>query len=435
MILERGKLNIGPIDSMSWGSGGKGKFADYLAVKENVDFAIAHNSQNASHITQFDDGSTYKFNALPSSVSNENTKVVIGADAAINMHQLLKEIKDWNLTPNRLFIHPNVAIITQEQIAWEEENLGAIGSTMSGVGAAKGFKIMRHAGAVAAEDMAELKPYISNVHRKVIEWLQQGQTGLLETAQGFDLSMDVIFDDQSSTTGVGKFWPACTSRNINPTAFAGMSFIPHKLIGSVLMNLRTYAIRVGDSSTAKGSIILKFDDGSENSYCETDLLQTEADGTITAEEFRKKANEYKGKTVEGKTFRCIIRLGSSGKCYPDQVETDWQMISNKIGLNVKESTSLTKRTRRVFNKSRQQLQTATMSCMPTHLFINFMNYIDPSIAGVSGSLSLDELKTSFPKAFDFISWVDNNQYWQNEHRAKVALLGTGPKRSEIIVVV
>jgi adenylosuccinate synthase len=215
MILEVGKLNIGPIDSCSWGSGGKGKIADYVANKEPLDFAISHNSHNASHVTVFDDGSTYKFNCLPSSVSNPNVKVVIGADSALQVPKLLEEIKDWGLTEERLFIHPNAVVITEEHVRWEEENLGKIGSTMSGVGAARAAKLQR-VGYKTVDQVPELSKFVCNTNKLVVEWLQHGKTGLLETAQGYDLSMDLVYDDADGR--VNKFYPACTSRNINPTA-------------------------------------------------------------------------------------------------------------------------------------------------------------------------------------------------------------------------
>jgi adenylosuccinate synthase len=441
-ILHSGKLAVGPIDSGSWGSGGKGKFSDYLASVENLDFAISHNSHNASHITVFDEPvngfDTYKFNALPSAVSCCSTKVVMGADAAVQLPQMLKEIEDWKMEPGRLFIHPNMPVITAEQIKWEEENLGCIGSTMSGVGAAKGHKVMRHKMTRTADQVPELRPYIANVQRLVVEWLQQGQTGLLETAQGFDLSMDLIFDDPKSTTEVGKFYPACTSRNINPSAFAGMSFVPYQLLGSVILNLRTFPIRVGDGSNSGGSIVFKFADGSEKGYDPTTLVWAGNGAlniTVTAQEIKNEAEKFVGWTIDDKIFNGVINLGSSGGCYPDQQEISWEEVSRMTGNAVKEKTSLTKRIRRVFTRSAIQLRTSTMSCMPTHITINFLNYLDANIAGVKGPMTMDDLR-EYPNVHEFVKWVNDTQFYQGVHqRAKIAYLGTGAKRSELIELI
>jgi hypothetical protein len=56
MYLQKGKLNIGPIDA-THGSSGKSKVSDFISSIEDLDFAISHNSQNASHISVFDDTS------------------------------------------------------------------------------------------------------------------------------------------------------------------------------------------------------------------------------------------------------------------------------------------------------------------------------------------------------------------------------------------
>lgn len=391
---------------------------------------LSHNS----HITVLDDGTQHKFNALPSSVLNENVKIIMGADACVQLPQLLKEMRAWNLMPERLFIHPNMVIITDKQIKWEEENLGRIGSTMSGVGAAKGQKIMRHDDVVTADMIPELKPYIANTNEMVINWLKNGKTGLLETAQGFDLSLDLTFNDLNGD--VSKFFPACTSRNINPAAFMGASFVPAQLIGSVFLNLRTYPIRVGDNSNANGNIILKFVDGSENSYADTDSIMLDDECVIySAKEFASVADKFKGKTIKGKEFKCIIKLGSSGGCYPDQKEITWDDISRLTGVTTKEQTSLTKRIRRVFDKSVMQLQNSTMVCMPTHISINFVNYLDNNISGASGKTTMSDLAYECPAVYEYVKWVEKHQYWAGtEYEGKIWYLGTGPKRSDALIL-
>jgi adenylosuccinate synthase len=151
--LQKGRLNIGFIDG-SWGSSGKGKFNALLAWDPELDFAVSHNSVNASHIVVWDDGREYKFQHLPTSVVNPRVKIVMGAGASIELPQLLKEIKDWSLDHTvpgynaayegqRLFIHPNAVVITQDDVDYEKEHLVRIASTMTGNGAAAGRKVMR----------------------------------------------------------------------------------------------------------------------------------------------------------------------------------------------------------------------------------------------------------------------------------------------------
>lgn len=447
MILQKGKLNVGPVD-LTWGSSSKGKISDYIANTEELDFAISHNTQNSSHVTVFDDDTSYKFQCLPSSVSNQKVKIVIGADTCVQLDTLLKEIKDWKLTPERLFIHPNVVIISEENIKYEEEKLGRIGSTMTGVGAAKAAKVLRDENLITADMIEELKPFIANTHRLVIEWLREGQTGLLETSQGFDLSTDLVYDD-GDVKNVNKFFPFTTSRVINPAYFVGLSFVPHKFIGSVILNLRTYPIRVGDSSNNQGDITFKFENGSERACKNKVIVGRSLDGGKNINHsyidfaknenkqnfinsFKKSPNEfYFGKDK----IKSIVELGSSGKCYPDQKEITWEEISERCGEKVLEMTSLTKRLRRCFEPSVLQIKNATMCCMPTHITINFVNYLDKNIKGAKGKYSIELIKETFPKVYDFIKFVEDNQYYQDENKAVVKYLGTGPRRSEIIEII
>jgi adenylosuccinate synthase len=62
--------------------------------------------------------------------------------------------------------------------------------------------------------------------------------------------------------------------------------------------------------------------------------------------------------------------GDSGGWYDDQVETDWE----DIGVEP-EYTTVTKRKRRVATWSWQQFYEAMNANRPTHVFLNFMNYL------------------------------------------------------------
>lgn len=446
-LLQVGKLNIGPIDSSSWGSGGKSKISSWIASKEHVDFVVSQNGFQASHISVADNGFIYKFQHLPSAIfesKNPNIKVILGADMVAGLEVLLKEIKDWKLDPSRLFIHPNAAFIQDSDRRWEEENLGYIGSTMTGVGAAKANKMLRLKDkALTASDIPELQSYIANTNLLIAEWLGQGHTGLLETAQGFDLSLDLVYSDNLGT--VHKFWPAGTNRNVNPMSFYGSTFAPHKFIGQTIMNLRTYPIRVGDASTAGSSIAIKYEDGSESPAWEDisivvkDVIDTDVTYTLTPLTVKKivdDGNSVFDNTNNKRIVSVITNIGSSGGIYPDQKEISWDAVSAEAGIEVEEKTSLTKRVRRVFTPSTIQLKNATMVCQPDIFSINFVNYLTKDISGISGKMTKNEICSKFPKVWDFIVWVEQNQYWFNTaYAGEVKLLGTGAKQSETIEIV
>jgi hypothetical protein len=418
MYLQKGKLNVGPIDA-THGSSGKGKVADFIAMSEDLDFAISHNSQNASHITVFEDGSQYKFNFLPSSVVKPGIKVVIGADAVIDTKKALEEIQDWKLTPENLFIHPLVAIIEPEDIAWEMEHLAHFGSTMTGGGAAKAKKVTRTK-TFFAKDHPELKRFVCNTHELVNKWLSEGKTGLVEAAQGYDLSQDTIWTGLDGK--VRTMYPYNTSRNINAGSYMGFSFVSPKLVGNTILNLRSFPIRVGDSTTVNGDFIVKMQDGSEKGLFFADFNVSAVPSLTTIQSLHPEAIG-------------IIKLGSSGPVYDDQAELTWEEVTTRAGspVSLKEQTSLTKRVRRVFDRSALQVKNSTMACMPDIISINFVNYVDHSISGVKGKMTISELETKFPKVSEYVNWVDKTQFWAGtEHAGKVLLLGTGAKRSEII---
>lgn len=73
-------------------------------------------------------------------------------------------------------------------------------------------------------------------------------------------------------------------------------------------------------------------------------------------------------------IRVNNRDGSSGPCYPDQVELDWGEFPGVAP----ELTTVTKLKRRIFTFSRKQMEEAMFHCggyWDTRVFLNFVNYI------------------------------------------------------------
>jgi adenylosuccinate synthase len=181
-----------------------------------------------------------------------------------------------------------------------------------------------------------------------------------------------------------KAYPYCTSRNVDPLSFGGMTGMPSRMIGNILLNLRAHPIRVGDGSN------------------------TEKDG-------------YSG---------VDLRTSNSGPCWPDQVELDWQ---KDLGIVTPEMTSLTKRQRRIFSFSTLQLKHITKIVQPTHITLNFVNYLDPTIAGATGRMAKHILWEKHPEVHRLLRLIETEQYWaETTWGAKVVLLGTGPKMSDYL---
>lgn len=113
------------------------------------------------------------------------------------------------------------------------------------------------------------------------------------------------------------FYPHCTSRNISVAqALSDAGVHPH-FLGNVLLSLRTFPIRVGH------------------------LIM---DG---------------------------VKVGDSGPVYTDQKELSW---TDDLAM-APELTTVTKRPRRIFSFSYDQYTAACQYNRPSHLFLNFCNYL------------------------------------------------------------
>ncbi|MBL4588286.1 adenylosuccinate synthetase [Candidatus Babeliales bacterium] len=110
----------------------------------------------------------------------------------------------------------------------------------------------------------------------------------------------------------GKFWPFCTSRDCTPARFMADMAIPLPYLNKVIGTARCHPIRVGNTAD-----------------------------------------------------------GYSGDVYSDQVEISFEQLGQETEL-----TTVTKRPRRIFSYSSQQMKDAIFDCMPDEVFLNFCNYTD-----------------------------------------------------------
>lgn len=133
-----------------------------------------------------------------------------------------------------------------------------------------------------------------------------------------------------------QFYPYCTSRDITPANALADAGTHPLYVGAVLVVLRTFPIRVGNI------------------------------------------------VENGET------LGQSGAFYPGQKELTWEELGQD-----REITTVTKRVRRVFTWSTQQLRETFALCRPDTVFLTFCNYlkhqeqldmIESDIYGVSKEL-------------------------------------------------
>lgn len=395
-FFQKGRVSV--IMDGGAGSSGKGLMASYMG-ETNDDWTFSCHSfmSNAAHTVVCDKG-TFNYQCLSSTayLTDKYEKTFICGGAVIELEPLLREIKENNLPVNKLGIHPLVAVVTQKDIDYERgvatfegepkpfavnETL-TLGSTLHGVGAARARRILRRKDALLARDVPELAPYICDTRDEIVSRLEKGEKGLMEIAQGYMLG---YLED--------KFYPKCTSRNCTVSAALDDCGIPPKFLGNVLINFRSYPIRVNsDKWLDINNKVLKYDD---------------AQKMIANGEF---VNHIKG---------------DSGGWYPDQNEITWDEITSLSGSETKiyEKTTLTQNPRRAATFSKLNVIDAVRYNAPPegskiYLSINFVNYVDPLTKG-----------KMTPKVRE---WLDNNI--PKEHQDKLLLIGTDAHTNQVVKI-
>lgn len=302
------------------GSEGKGKFAGYLAIHDDMDLAICNFMPNAGHTWVGNDGKKVMVQQLPQAVVNPTTMLAMSAGGAIELDILMSEL-DANKAHNRFFIHPNAMVITDKHRQAETEALGRISSTLKGCGYASADKIVRAEGTKLAKDIPELSKYIhNNWYEDIHKTIEQCCANILiEAPQGYDLDINH-----------GLEYPYCTSRQTTSAQAIADAGIPPQYVDEVIAVIRPYPIRVGNVMNEKGEMV-----------------------------------------------------GYSGG-YRGAEEISWEIVAERSGTpreEITELTTVTKKLRRVFEPHWERLREMCRVNGVTQIALNFANYIDYNIYG------------------------------------------------------
>jgi adenylosuccinate synthase len=392
------------------GSSGKGKISSFIGEHaDNWQFCCNAFMSNAAHWVVLDDGRKYLYQALNSvAYLKKYQKMYVCGGAVQELDPILREIKENEVEPHRLGIHPLVAFVQQKDIDYEagrcdfegnyfegtqHSDAMKLGSTLHGVGAARARRILRRKDVLLARDIPELQPYLCWTNEEITRRLQDGQAGLMEIAQGYQLGY------------LTRFYPKTTSRNCTVAAGLDDCQIAPKYAGNVIINMRTYPIRVNS-----------------NKYVHPDT--------------GKLINDIEIKALRAEGREPVIYKGDSGGGYPDQTETTWDAVTADSGIKevnpsaeIREITSLTKLERRVFTFSRQNLNDAIRDNATngnTYISLNFVNYVDAKLEGARGGREKLTQK--------LCRWLNGNIQLQDGNEAKLAFLGTGAKTDDMIVL-
>ena len=252
---------------------------------------------------------------------------VIGPEGVISLEVLEQELKEL-VTVNKerptrypvfsnLFVDKSAAIITEQQHSSEAELVKQIGSTGKGVGAATADKVLRNERAVIAANSKELAELAARMEPDIHLVI----TDTIAAIRSWTRSNPNYIGILEGTQGAGLslhtsgYFPYCTSRECTPQGIWAGTGV-HPDMG----------------------------------------------------------REHESIMVV-RTYPIRV-AGPSG---PMHGETSWEVISQKIGREVKEITTVTKKVRRVSEIDIPALQRTVWYTRPDSLAITFLDYIDPAV--------------------------------------------------------
>jgi adenylosuccinate synthase len=222
-----------------FGSEGKGKISAFIAKRENIDICVRCGGPNSGHSFVDENGKTVILRQLPTGFISPKTRLLIPAGALIDPVVLRQEIEFLGLPASRIGIDRNCFMI-EERDREKEHSLGLgerLSSTLCGVGAALGRRILRGDDAQLAKDAVLQHPwlaqYICHVSAEVNEKLDRGSKVLIEGTQGFGLSL--YHSD---------YYPRTTSRDTTAAGFLSEVGISPRLVTDIVLVFRTFPIRV-----------------------------------------------------------------------------------------------------------------------------------------------------------------------------------------------
>jgi adenylosuccinate synthase len=148
-------------------------------------------------------------------------------------------MQETRLRSDCLRIDPNAAVITERERQEEASTAlkQAIGSTLSGTGAAVGRRIARVRALRLAKDEPRLKPFLSPISQLLRSRLDVGDRLILEGTQGFGLSLLH-----------SPHYPFVTSRDTTAAGFLSEVGLSPLDVDEVVLVLRAFPIRVAGNS-------------------------------------------------------------------------------------------------------------------------------------------------------------------------------------------
>jgi len=146
------KANVDLVLGAQWGDEGKGKIVDVLATKANL-VCRCQGGSNAGHTVIVGD-KEYKFHLIPSGITNESVKVIIGNGVVLHVPTLFKEIeqnesKGLSNLKGRMKISNRTHLVFDmhqqvDGLLEQLRNKNSLGTTKRGIGPTYSTKALRN---------------------------------------------------------------------------------------------------------------------------------------------------------------------------------------------------------------------------------------------------------------------------------------------------
>jgi len=220
----------------AFGDEGKGKMISYLCLKDKPDIVARGGvGPNAGH-TVIAKGEKYGIRQTPSGFPNKKARLLIGAGVLVDTDVFLNEIKKLNKfnVDSRIGVDYRCTIIEEQHKERDSGNAylkEKVMTTGTGCGPANEDRVKRIA--KRAENIPELKKYLTDVSKELNDAIDAGKKVLIEGTQGFSLS--VYYGS----------YPFVTSKDTTSSAILSDVGIGPTKVSDVIVVFKSYLSRVG----------------------------------------------------------------------------------------------------------------------------------------------------------------------------------------------
>jgi adenylosuccinate synthase len=221
-----------------YGSEGKGKVVALRANQVPAPWLVRCGGPNSGHTVTIA-GKDVILRQVPCCSEPDRATFCISAGCVIDESILLQELDLLGINRGRIIVDPRAVLVTESDREAERRELGEIGSTCSGTGAAQVRRMSRRPDVRLSGDSTAIKArcrveIVASLLHQVIDC---GGHVIVEGTQGFALSLLH-----------GAVYPFVTSRDTTAAGFAMEVGLSPRLIDEIVMVVRTFPIRVGGTS-------------------------------------------------------------------------------------------------------------------------------------------------------------------------------------------